>query len=105
MHVRSMPVMGCQSVVSAWCGRPTNLHVRVCMRVCPQGEGGAMAGAVLAVAAGLGPNSRAGTPGTPPVHTASTPQVTRRDPAVRRLPGGVPGRRCREKDVRRPRVC
>ncbi|KAJ9526297.1 hypothetical protein QJQ45_009792 [Haematococcus lacustris] len=48
-----------------------------------RGEGGAMAGAVLAVAAG---QSRAATPSTPPAASAQTPQVTRRDPA-RRLPG------------------
>lgn len=50
-----------------------------------QGEGGAMAGAVLAVAAGVG--SRGATPSTPPpAATASTPSVIRRDP-TRRLPG------------------
>uniref|UniRef100_A0A7S3VLZ8 non-specific serine/threonine protein kinase n=1 Tax=Dunaliella tertiolecta TaxID=3047 RepID=A0A7S3VLZ8_DUNTE len=52
-----------------------------------RGEGGAMAGAVLAVAGSNGSHpSRSTTPGTPPAYTAQTPQVTRRDP-TRRLPG------------------
>lgn len=46
-----------------------------------------MAGAVLAVAGSNGSHpQRSATPGTPPAYTASTPQVTRRDP-TRRLPG------------------
>lgn len=61
-----------------------SLHPVVCG--CAQGEGGAVAGAVLAVSVGPGPPSRAATPSTPPAHTAQTPQVTRRDP-TRRLPG------------------
>ncbi|GAX79537.1 hypothetical protein CEUSTIGMA_g6978.t1 [Chlamydomonas eustigma] len=54
-----------------------------------RGEGGAVAGAVLAAG-----NSRVTTPATPPAAQSSgTPQVTRRDPVARRLPGttGVAG--------------
>ncbi len=67
----------------------------------PQGEGGAVAGAVLAVASGATPGSREGAqaPATPPARQSETPQTNRSRPvpAGQKLPalgtgnaGGAP---------------
>lgn len=56
-----------------------------------QGEGGAVAGAVLAVGGREPLTPPPAPPVTPPARQTETPQINRRDPmAARRLPG-LPG--------------
>jgi hypothetical protein len=75
------------------CSDVAMMYVRVDTCV-PQGEDGAMAGAVMALtgppSTGSSSASRGATPTTPlATSSAHTPQATRRDPTARRLPAGV----------------